>query len=64
MTFCTFYMTGEIVMALTNHVLMLYWKYWCNQIPGILEAIYVIGSKLTVLVKEKDGKHTQYNKST
>lgn len=57
-------MTGEIVMALTNHVLMLYWKYWCNQIPGILEAIYVIGSKLIVLVKEKDGKDTQYNKST
>ena len=43
---------------------MLYWKYWYNQIPGILEAIYVIGSELIVLVKEKDGKHTQYNKST
>lgn len=51
-------------MALTNHILMLFWKYWCNQILGILEAIYVIGSKLIVLVKEKDGKHTQYNKST
>lgn len=55
---------GEIVMALTNHVLILYWKYWYNQIPGILEASYVIGSELTVLVKEKDGKHTQRNKST